>query len=127
MTEAEINEKAREIYTRCFDDEYEYTGVLNALVIAVRETAREMAEKYEKQKEINKELQKENAELKESLKKWKDAIYADVENYDKQFTKAIEIIREFVKWANWQGNSKCPSFKSIQDKAEQFLNSEVKK
>ena len=45
MTEAEINEKAREIYTRCFDDEYEYTGVLNALVIAVRETAQEMAEK----------------------------------------------------------------------------------
>lgn len=67
------------------------------------------------------DLQKENAELKESLKKWKDAIYADVENYDKQFTKAIEIIREFVEWANWQGNSKCPSFKSIQDKAEQFL------
>ena len=45
MTEAEINEKAREIYTRCFDDEYKYTGVLNAIVIAVRETAQEMAEK----------------------------------------------------------------------------------
>ena len=72
------------------------------------------------------DLQKENAELKESLKKWKDAIYADVENYDKQFTKAIEIIKELVEWANWQGNSRCPSFKSIQDKAEQFLNSEGK-
>jgi hypothetical protein len=44
---------------------------------------------------------------------------------DNQLTKAKEIIREFVEWANWQGNSKCPSFKSIQDKAEQFLNSEV--
>ena len=35
--------------------------------------------------------------------------------------KAKEIIKEFVDWANWQGNSKCPSFKSIQDKAEAFL------
>jgi hypothetical protein len=45
---------------------------------------------------------------------------------DEQLTKAKEIIREFVEWATWQGNSKCPSFKSIQDKAEQFL-SEVEK
>ena len=43
-----------------------------------------------------------------------------------QLTTAKEIIREFVKWAIWQGNSECPSFKSIQDKAEQFL-SEVEK
>ena len=50
-----------------------------------------------------------------------------VEKKNDQLTKAKEIIREFVEWANWQGNSKCPSFKSIQDKAEQFLNSEVEK
>lgn len=43
-----------------------------------------------------------------------------------QLTKAKEIIKEFVEWANWQGNSKCPSFKSIQEKAEQFLR-EVEK
>ena len=42
MTETEINEKAREIYTRCFDDVGEYVGVINALVIAVRETSREL-------------------------------------------------------------------------------------
>lgn len=41
-----------------------------------------------------------------------------------QIAEAKEIISEFVKWANWQGSG-CPSFKSIQDKAEQFLNSEV--
>jgi hypothetical protein len=40
---------------------------------------------------------------------------------DRQLTEAKELLREFVKWANWQGNSKCPSFKSIQDKAEAFL------
>lgn len=35
--------------------------------------------------------------------------------------KAKEIIGEFIEWANWQG-SKCPSFKSIQEKAEKFLS-----
>ena len=43
-----------------------------------------------------------------------------------QLINAKEIIREFVEWATWQG-SNCPNFKSIQDKAEAFLNSEVKK
>ena len=42
-------------------------------------------------------------------------------NLNNQLTQAKEIISEFVEWANWQGNSKCPSFKSIQDKAETFL------
>lgn len=42
---------------------------------------------------------------------------------ERQLTKAKEIISEFVKWANWEG-SNCPSFKSIQDKAEQFLKEE---
>lgn len=46
-------------------------------------------------------------------------------HYKTQSTKANEIIREFVEWATWQG-SNCPNFKSIQDKAEQFL-SEVEK
>ena len=47
---------------------------------------------------------------------------------NEQLTKAKKIISEFVEWANWQGNSKCPSFKSIQNKAEQFLkDSEVEK
>jgi len=53
--------------------------------------------------------------------------YLANEKYVEQLTKAKEIIREFVEWATWQGNSKCPSYKSIQDKAEAFLNSEVKK
>jgi hypothetical protein len=76
-----------------------------------------------------KELQKENAELKEKVNildncdRLGDVI---TEAYKDQLTKAKEIIREFVEWATWQGNSKCPSFKSIQDKAEQFL-SEVEK
>ena len=84
------------------------------------------------------DLEKENAELKEELKKWKDEWQEQVqkatdEGYARtlqtiQLSKAKEIIREFVEWATWQGNSKCPSFKSIQDKAEQFLkDSEVEK
>ena len=45
---------------------------------------------------------------------------------EERLTEAKELLNEFVEWANWQG-SNCPSFKSIQDKAEQFLNSEVEK
>lgn len=73
------------------------------------------------------ELEKENAELKEKVNildncdRLGDMI---TEAYKEQLTKAKKIIGEFVDWANWQGNSKCPSFKSIQDKAEQFLKEE---
>ena len=70
--------------------------------------------------EYVKQLEKENVELNKNLSK------AEAD-YDKMFwqkneiiSKAKEIISEFVEWANWQG-SKCPSFKSIQNKAEQFL------
>ena len=78
------------------------------------------------------EIYKENAELEEKLGDvqmqkageksdlvWK--LKTTNEQKADQLSKAKEIIREFVEWANWQGNSKCPSFKSIQDKAEQFL------
>ena len=72
------------------------------------------------------DLESENAELKEKyVKNITDCDICDT-YCNSQLTKAKEIIREFVEWANWQGNSKCPSFKSIQDKAEQFL-SEVEK
>ena len=76
----------------------------------------------EKDKQIA-ELEKENAELKEKVNildncdRLGDMI---TEAYKDQLTKAKEIIREFVEWATWQG-SNCPNFKSIQDKAEQFL------
>ena len=76
------------------------------------------------------ELIKENAELK---KEWQEQVQkATDEGYARtlqtiQLTKAREIIREFVEWATWQG-SNCPNFKSIQDKAEQFLkDNEVEK
>lgn len=81
------------------------------------------------------ELEKENAELKHiiaTLRQEKDnvsmhakAMEVVAKTRSDQLTKAKEIIREFVEWATWQG-SNCPNFKSIQDKAEQFL-SEVEK
>ena len=72
------------------------------------------------------ELEKENAELKERFKH-RNCLDCSNHHINIKLFKATEIIREFVEWATWQGNSKCPSFKSIQDKAEQFLNSEVEK
>lgn len=80
-----------------------------------------------------KELEKENAELKranETLYTMNNNMWVELEekraesqgitNRLHQLIKAKEIISAFVKWANWEG-SNCPSFKSIQDKAEQFL------
>ena len=74
------------------------------------------------------ELEKENAELKGLVNQYKASKCSGISLANRnmimsdQLVKAKEIIKEFVEWANWQGNSKCPSFKSIQDKAEQFLN-----
>ena len=69
------------------------------------------------------ELEKENAELKKDNSEWEkasDKWKSVYELTNKQLTNVKEIIREFVEWATWQG-SNCPNFKSIQDKAEQFL------
>ena len=70
------------------------------------------------------ELEKENAELKKRV----DNLYNSDCWASEQLTKAKENNKEVVEWANEQGNSKCQSFKRIQDKAEQFIkDSEVEK
>lgn len=72
-------------------------------------------------------LEKENAELKGQVE-MSYKVHNDNLDYshhiEEQLAEAKKIIGEFVEWANWQG-SKCPSFKSIQNKAEQFLKTEV--
>lgn len=133
MTEAKINEKAKEIYRRCFDDFYGYAGVLNGLVIAIRETAadhdaiietcksqlQEMADKYEKQKEINTELVDEIEELKKRV----DNLYNSDCWASDQLTKAKEIIKAY-----YEDNFDQAEFFSLRKKAEQFLkDSEVEK
>lgn len=51
---------------------------------------------------------------------------AIIKNMDIELSIAKGIIREFVEWANWQGNSECPRFKNIQDKAEAFVKENEK-
>ena len=81
---------------------------------------KQMQDIYDKKNKQIAELEKENAELRTRC----NELFLQT----MQLTNAKEIIKEFVEWANWQGNSKCPSFKSIQDKAEQFIkDSEVEK
>lgn len=67
---------------------------------------------------------KENAELKKELKDADEKVVHLACNQNKdlknKLTKAKEIIKEFVMWANWNG-ANCPNFKDIQSKAEQFL------
>lgn len=71
---------------------------------------------------FNKALNSMNKTLKEERDKYRNMVF----DKDEQLTNAKEILQEFVEWATWQG-SNCPNFKSIQDKAEAFLNSEVEK
>ena len=140
MTEAEINEKAKEIYRRCFDDFYGYAGVLNGLVIAIRETAadhdaiietcksqlQEMADKYEKQKEINTELVDEIEELKKRV----DNLYNSDCWASDQLTKSKELLKKLLVHSKryiWiaDDNNKPIMQKEIAE-AEQFLG-EVEK
>lgn len=44
----------------------------------------------------------------------------NAEQLRNELKQAKEIIKEIVSWANWEG-ANCPSFKDIQNKAEQFL------
>lgn len=37
-----------------------------------------------------------------------------------QLKQAIEIIRQFIEWADWEGRN-CPKFDDIKAKAEAFL------
>ena len=128
---AELEQKLEQTEKDLADYQFNYPSI--------KELQKENADLKE---EINKiafargNLEEENAELKEENLKWKDEWQEQVqkatdEGYARtlqtiQLTKAKEIIREVVEWATWQG-SNCPNFKSIQDKAEQFLNSEVEK
>lgn len=76
------------------------------------------------------DLEKENAELKESLKKWKDAIYADVENYDDQLTKAKDNLTIAIgiikRWYETNRSACIEPSQELIEVTEQFLkDSEV--
>ena len=69
-------------------------------------------------------LEKENEELKAEKEANENGVKKYAEFYfqiNDKLTKAKELLNEFIKWADWQGNSKCPSFKRIKDKAEAFM------
>ena len=44
MTDKDILEKSKEIYIRCFDDDFKYPDVLNAIRIGVEEGSRELVQ-----------------------------------------------------------------------------------
>ena len=49
MTEEQIEQKAKNVYTRCFDDDFKYSGVLHALEICVEETATEATKELQEE------------------------------------------------------------------------------
>ncbi|MBO6130938.1 MAG: hypothetical protein J6P28_03120 [Treponema sp.] len=81
-------------------------------------------------------LEKENAELKERCSILDRSLVTSTKNnierqkiideIKEQLTKAKEIIRKYMNWADWKG-SDCPSFANICIKAEQFLKEVVDK
>ena len=98
--------KLKLTYNELFDD-----------MLKTQEENRELKKYIKMCDDANNNLQSNNESLRKQLN---DFGYTKLEKLE----EARGIIREFVEWANWQSNSKCPSFKRIQDKAEQFLKEE---
>ena len=98
-----------------------YTNYVDGYIDSAEPREKRIAELEQENKRLTDELKS----LRESIKDYGAGCYENglrngKRKLEEQLTKAKEIIREFVEWATWQG-SNCPSFKSIQDKAEQFL------
>lgn len=143
MTKEELEKEARKYlaehseYSEVFGETFVAVDTLTAMVdfaeprekrIAELETrcnelflqTCEQTEKIKELKEYNKYLRRKR---QGGIQKQYNKV-AIIKQQDDQLTKAKEIISEFVEWANWQSGGNCPSFKSIQDKAEQFLKEE---
>lgn len=72
------------------------------------------------------ELQGDKGRLLDEINDWKakaDKAYSEKANAEIKLNEAREIIKEYLEWADWKG-SNCPSYASICEKAEAFLNKE---
>ena len=65
-------------------------------------------------------LNKDKDYFSDALDKQIEATYKVVE----ELNEAKELLKDFVRWADWQSGGKCPSFKKIKDKAIDFLKEE---
>lgn len=78
MTKEQIEQKAKNVYMRCFDDDFEYIGVLHAFEICVEETAIEATKELQKQIEIDAKqiiaLQKQNGELTDKVRELENTL-----------------------------------------------------
>lgn len=112
MSKAEDIAKA--IYIRCFDDEFKYPEVLNALRICAEENA-----------ETIEQLQEENKKLKEEVERMERIYHGTVGDKNKLFEKnneAKEIIRRFYRHIFLrEGFMELNDFNVWKNKAEAFL------
>ena len=134
MTEGQIKQKAENVYIRCFDDDFKYTGVLHALEICAEEVATEATKELQEENErLAKhiiELQKDKGRLIDELTDKSGSIHQLTEQLaeqDEQLVKAKEIIREMFQYIpSWTGEKKDkPKVYAMPDhlreKAEAFL------
>lgn len=92
---------------------------------ALNSMNKNLEEERDKYRNMVFELQKENAELKEKYVKECEDVAFVVTNYNKQLTKAKEIIRDFISVAIDYIDKEDKNYSYIAE-AEQFLN-EVEK
>lgn len=64
MTQEQIKQKAKDVYIRCFDDDFEYSGVLHALEICAEEIANEAT------KELKEQIEKMKSDVKQEQSYW---------------------------------------------------------
>ena len=83
MTKEQIEQKAKNVYMRCFDDDFEYTDVLHALEICAEETATEAT------RELEAQIEKMKSDVMANIK-WAD------KNCDNMWQKLVKM------WNQWE-------------------------
>ena len=112
MTDEQIRQKAKDIYIRFFDDDFEYSNVLHSLEIcaeeAVAEATKELQEKLKHRNCVDcsnhsSKLRMRNLEL------------------EKRFSEAKEIIKEFFRITTVIDDDFEPDYSQLIEKAEAFI------
>ena len=103
MTEEEIKQKAKNVYIRCFDDDFKYPYVLHALEICVKETTQELKEENNKLLDVINgqdvkiaDLEKNVEQAKKIIKGWLGDFYSPKAFYDKR-AELVEKSEQFLK------------------------------
>ena len=126
MTEEQIKQKAENVYIRCFDDDFKYTGVLHALEICAEEVATEATKELQEQLEVKdiqiKELEEQKQYWKDSSFDWRHKFFnkRSVKRLvakDRQLNRAKELLKRWLQTTQANG---CDNINIVAD-TQNFL------